>query len=66
MVWPKGKTQAKDLIGMTFNRLTVIERSERKSGGKAWWRCQCECGGTAVVTPKAAAAITPATDGRKP
>lgn len=50
MVWPKGKTQAKDLIGMTFNRLTVIERSERKSGGKAWWRCQCECGGTAVVT----------------
>lgn len=35
----------KDLIGMTFGRLTVTEKSERKdSSGNYYWYCDCECG----------------------
>lgn len=35
----------KNLVGMTFGRLTVIEKSERKdSSGNYYWYCDCECG----------------------
>jgi len=34
---------AAELIGQIFNRLTVIAKSERKSGGKSVWVCRCEC-----------------------
>ena len=36
----------KDLIGQTFNRLTVIEQDMEKYAEKheVFWKCQCECG----------------------
>ena len=40
--------KAKDLTGMKFGRLTVIERAENK-GKKVAWLCQCECGNEKVV-----------------
>lgn len=39
-----------NLIGMKFNRLTVIEKSaERRKNGAVKWVCKCECGNTKVV-----------------
>ena len=38
-----------DLFGQTFARLTVIGRAENDPGGKARWRCRCECGGETVA-----------------
>lgn len=35
--------QVIDMMGLTFNRLTVIKRAENK-GNKAYWICRCECG----------------------
>ena len=34
----------KDLTGMKFGRLTVIERAENSNTGKTRWKCKCECG----------------------
>lgn len=39
-----------DITGQKFNRLTVIERAENSSSGKARWLCECECGTRKVVT----------------
>lgn len=33
-----------DKTGEVFGRLTVLRRSDRKSGRKTYWVCQCECG----------------------
>ncbi|MFB0845749.1 AP2 domain-containing protein [Paenibacillus oleatilyticus] len=33
-----------DLTGMTFGRLTVIERGKNSKTGQAYWWCFCECG----------------------
>lgn len=38
----------KDLTGMTFNRLTVIERAPNK-GKQTMWRCLCDCGNVCIV-----------------
>jgi hypothetical protein len=38
-----------DLNGKAFARLTVIEFAGQKKGGRALWRCRCECGKEAVV-----------------
>ena len=36
---------ALNLIGKTFGRLTVVERSDRKDkSGSYYWFCDCECG----------------------
>lgn len=32
-----------DLVGLTFNHLTVIKKSEDKNG-KNYWLCKCSCG----------------------
>ena len=42
-----GKFQ--DLTGMTFGRLTVIERAENSNNGAARWLCRCSCGNEVVV-----------------
>lgn len=45
----------KDLSGIKFGRLTVIERCGIKKEGNAYryvWRCLCDCGGTKEVTTK--------------
>lgn len=43
----------KDLTGMTFNHLTVIERGDdyiQKSGKhRAMWLCKCDCGNPELV-----------------
>ncbi len=40
----------KDLTGMKFGKLTVIERAENPKSEKVCWRCKCECGKETVVT----------------
>ena len=39
----------KDLTGMKFGRLTVIERTENSESGKTRWLCRCDCGKEIVV-----------------
>lgn len=39
----------KDLSGMRFNKLTVIEQYGRDQYGKILWRCLCECGNETVT-----------------
>lgn len=39
----KRQSHAKNLIGQTFGRLTVIKRNGTK-GSRALWRCRCACG----------------------
>ena len=39
-----------DLTGMTFGRLTVIERAENYKRKQAQWRCRCECGNEIITT----------------
>jgi len=43
----------KDLVGLKFNRLTVLNRVpiEREPGGRVrvWWACSCECGGETTI-----------------
>lgn len=41
-------TKALNLEGLTFNRLTVIRRTENDEHGKSMWECQCSCGKTAI------------------
>ena len=38
-----------DLSGKKFDRLTVIGLSDKKSGRKSYWVCQCECGNKKLV-----------------
>ena len=33
-----------NLIGKTFNHLTVLEKTNRLSGGKIVYKCKCDCG----------------------
>lgn len=37
-------TKKLDLTGHVYNKLTVIEESDRKVGGRVYWVCRCECG----------------------
>lgn len=39
----------KDLTGMKFGRLTVVERRGSDKSGIAMWLCRCECGNEVVV-----------------
>lgn len=48
LIAKRNEESAKDLIGMQFERLTVIAREESKFG-KARWLCRCECGNEVVV-----------------
>lgn len=41
----------RDLTGMQFTRLTVIEKTNQKlKNGSVLWRCRCECGNEILVT----------------
>jgi hypothetical protein len=35
-----------NLLGKSFNRLTVVKYLGKRNHGKHWWLCKCECGGT--------------------
>ena len=37
------KRTKKDLVGMKFNRLEVIERTEKEGKSHSYWLCKCEC-----------------------
>lgn len=39
----------KDLTGMKFNMLTVIERHGKDKYGKILWKCKCDCGNEIVT-----------------
>jgi len=41
-------TRAIDLVGERFGRLVVQGRAEHASPG-AYWKCNCDCGGTTIV-----------------
>lgn len=41
--------KAKDLTGMIFGRLTIIERYGSNKRGDALWLCQCDCGNKTIV-----------------
>ena len=45
----KASEKAKDITGMKFGRLTVIERRGSNKRGNAMWLCKCECGNEVVV-----------------
>lgn len=40
----------KDLVGMIFNRLTVLEKSDKVCATGSMWKCQCECGNIITVS----------------
>ena len=42
-------SRLKDLTGMKFGRLTVVERSSNDKQGKTQWLCKCECGNEKVI-----------------
>ena len=47
--------KAKDLMGQRFGRLVVVRRVERPSSAKdrrAYWYCECDCGGNKIVQSK--------------
>lgn len=46
----RAQAGAKDLSGLSFGRLTAIERTGEKKGSGYVWKCICECGREAFVT----------------
>lgn len=38
-----------DLVGQTFNRLTVVKLSDKKKGTTYLWECECSCGNKDIV-----------------
>lgn len=45
-------SKVKDLIGLRFGRLTVIERAGSNKDGRALWLCECDCGKRDIKTGK--------------
>lgn len=44
------KTMSKDLVGNKYGKLTVLEKTnKRSSDGCIIWKCQCECGNITYV-----------------
>lgn len=43
------KANFQSLVGQKFGKLTVIERVENNRNNEVCYRCECECGGIAVV-----------------
>lgn len=40
------------IIGQTFNKLTVIERAGTDKNRNSLWKCKCECGNIIITTAK--------------
>lgn len=45
-------SRVKDLSGLRFGKLTVIERAENNKDGRACWLCRCECGKVTIKQGK--------------
>lgn len=41
-----------DLTGKKFNKLTVLERVNNKTGNRYKWKCLCDCGNITLVYPQ--------------
>lgn len=42
--------RCKDLAGMKFHALTVLEKTEKRdSSGNVYWLCKCDCGNNTLV-----------------
>lgn len=46
-IWNK-----QNLVGQRFNKLIVLEETERRVDGKIIWKCQCDCGNITYVNTK--------------
>jgi hypothetical protein len=42
----------KNLIGQKFNRLTVLEKTEKREHGSIIWKCKCDCGNICEVSSR--------------
>lgn len=42
-------TRVKDLTGMRFGRLVVVELIGKTANGKYQWKCKCDCGNYTIV-----------------
>ena len=42
----------KDITGLRFGRLVVLEREGRNRWGNTHWLCRCDCGETKIVSSK--------------
>ena len=42
----------KDLTGMKFGSLTVLEKADGKDHGYYQWKCQCDCKRICIVNTK--------------
>lgn len=40
------------MVGLTFDRLTVLSRAGSSKVGRAMWRCRCRCGETVIIQGK--------------
>ena len=40
----------KDISGKRYGRLNVVEYSHSDQRGKAFWKCECDCGNKAIVS----------------
>lgn len=38
-----------DIIGKKFNSLTVLEKTDKRAGGKILYKCKCDCGNITYV-----------------
>ena len=38
-----------NITGKKFERLTVLERAQNNSSGRACWKCECECKNIIIV-----------------
>jgi len=47
---PQAYKKYPDLTGMTFGKLTVIEKSKERIHGEICWRCVCTCGKEKTVS----------------
>lgn len=44
-----GGNRVKDLTGLTFGRLRVLDHAGQDKHGKALWNCECQCSETKIV-----------------
>ena len=44
-----GRSHKKDLTGLVFGKLTVLEDSGERYENNILWRCQCECGAQPLI-----------------
>jgi len=40
----------RDLVGLKFGRLEVVQRTRNNKNKHALWICKCDCGGSKVVS----------------